>query len=528
MTAEPPDHERPQAQQPDTSGLASVVLIDRREEIASICGRLDAAPTFAVVIHAPDGNRALSSELGMRRLQRHAQETGKVIAIATGASALGARARQLGVPLSRNPEQVRWDSGGRRVLRLGRRALVLPRVSGYFRGVVVLALTGAAIGLAVTMAPSATLTVTPPVETLTRAITITASPDRDAIDFDNLRVPAREVSGSQHLVLAVRTTGTVAVDTTPAHVSVTITNPGAADVMVPSRSVLLAGSNAPRFELDEDVRVPAGKSTAAKATAARPGPTGNVAASAIFAWQDQRFAGLKVTNSEPATGGASESRPAVDGADLAAIRKLADDLAASEALKQTLIEARPHDAVFLRTARTSVQPREPSAAAGAPADLLFLPVDVNVVALAIGADVLEAVARRVLEPDRGTGEFIPGSFAAVETGARQLSADTNSITTEILVKGDYARTVTREGLKDAVKGASPEDARSTLASRYGIQDAQVSVSPGWAPWLPRFGFRIVVELRSQPNERSATARGSSTNDTVPSPTAIAASPSPGR
>lgn len=528
MTVEPPEHEPLQADQPDTSGLASVVLIDSREEIASICGRIDAAPTFAVVIHAPDGNRALSSELGMRRLQRHAQETGKVIAIATGASILAARGRQLGVPVSRRPEQVRWDSGGRRVLRLGRRALVLPRVSGYFRGVVAMVATGVVIGLAVTMAPSATLTVTPPVETLTRAITITASPDRDSIDFDNLRVPAREVSGSQHLVLAVRTTGTVAVDTTPAHVSVTITNPGAAEVVVPSRGVLLAGSTAPRFETDEEVRVPAGKSVTAKATAARPGPAGNVVAAAIFAWQDQRFASLKVSNTEPATGGASESRPAVDGADLATIRKLADDLATSEALKRTLLEARPHDAVFLRTARTSIQTREPSAAAGAPADLLFLPVDVDVVALAVSADILEAVARRVLQPDRGTGEFIPGSFAAVETGARQLSADTNSITTEILVKGDYARAVTREGLKDSVKGVSPDDARSTLASRYGIQDAQVSVSPGWAPWLPRFGFRIAVELRSQPQERTATTEGSSTNDAVPSPTAIAASPSPGR
>ena len=58
-----------QAGGPDSSSLASVVLIDRREDIAAICGRVDIAPTYAVVIHAPDGNRQLSTELGMRRLK---------------------------------------------------------------------------------------------------------------------------------------------------------------------------------------------------------------------------------------------------------------------------------------------------------------------------------------------------------------------------------------------------------------------------------------------------------------------------
>ena len=63
--------------------VASVVLVERPEDVAAICGRVDAAPTWAVVIHAPEGNRQLSTELGMRRLIHHAQDGGKVIAIAT-------------------------------------------------------------------------------------------------------------------------------------------------------------------------------------------------------------------------------------------------------------------------------------------------------------------------------------------------------------------------------------------------------------------------------------------------------------
>ncbi|HQW51981.1 MAG TPA: hypothetical protein PL082_07985, partial [Tepidiformaceae bacterium] len=84
-----------------SESLASVVLVERSEDIAAICGRVDTAPTWAVVIHAPDGNRQLSTELGMRRLVRHGEESGKVVAIATRSSGLASRARQVGIPVSR-------------------------------------------------------------------------------------------------------------------------------------------------------------------------------------------------------------------------------------------------------------------------------------------------------------------------------------------------------------------------------------------------------------------------------------------
>ena len=72
----------------DAEGLASVVVIERRDDVAGICGRIDTAPTFAVVIHAPRGNRQASTQLGMRRLVRHAEDTGRVIAIATRSLAI--------------------------------------------------------------------------------------------------------------------------------------------------------------------------------------------------------------------------------------------------------------------------------------------------------------------------------------------------------------------------------------------------------------------------------------------------------
>ena len=79
--SEPPEYDPPDERENDEEelleeGLASVVLVEPRDDVAAICGRVDTAPTFAVVVHAPKGNRQLSTELGIRRLARHAEDSG--------------------------------------------------------------------------------------------------------------------------------------------------------------------------------------------------------------------------------------------------------------------------------------------------------------------------------------------------------------------------------------------------------------------------------------------------------------------
>src|SRR5262245_56895937 len=117
--------------------MASMVVVERRDELPAICGRIDRAPTFAVVIYAPDGNREMATELGMRRLIRHAEDSGRAIAIATSSRALSTRARLAAVPVSRRPEHVRWDAGGKRVLRLGPASVALPGIGRYAQAMLV-------------------------------------------------------------------------------------------------------------------------------------------------------------------------------------------------------------------------------------------------------------------------------------------------------------------------------------------------------------------------------------------------------
>ena len=496
-----------QAGGPDSSSLASVVLIDRREDIAAICGRVDVAPTYAVVIHAPDGNRQLSTELGMRRLQRHAEESGKLVAIATGAVNLAGRARLVGIPVARRPQEVRWDAGGRRVIRLFGKSLAMPALGRYAQLAVIVAVVVALGLLALTMAPSAAVTVYPPVETLTQVITVTASRTQQGIDSATLEVPAQDVSAKQTVTLAVKTTGKVSVGVLAAKAAVTITNPTAAAISLPAGTVILGGPAFVPFLLDAATSVPAGGTASAAVTAEQPGIAGNLAAATLTGWLDAKLRTMTVTNPAAAAGGTNEERAAVALADLEAATALANAFGNSDAARATLVTARPHDAVFLRTAKSTTEVGEPSVAVGKPADFLLLPVTVTVRALAVVESTLTQVARLVLRQEGGsTGEFIPGSVSAVETGARIPDTAAGEIRSEFRLQGNFARNLTRQDVKDVVKGQSKDGAKSTLKSRYGIEDVDVEMTPGWAPRLPRFDFRISVKLAVRPGASDSTPK----------------------
>jgi hypothetical protein len=508
---------------PPQDDLASVVSVEKNEDVAAVCGRVDGAPTWAVVIHAPDGNRQLSTELGMRRLIHHAADAGKVIAIATRSSSLGSRARELGLPVSRKPQHIRWDAGGRRVMRMGRLNIAPPSLGRYVQVGFIAAVALAGVYLLFAMAPSASVTAYPPTETVSELVSLTASEDRSEADLDAMEVPATRVSSEQKFTLALKTTGTTQVGVLPAKAVVTVSNSSAAAVAIINGTVVNAGAQRQAFIFDNAVTVPAGGAVEAAVTALSPGAVGNVAAATITAFAEQKFAFLTVTNAAPAAGGTSEPRPAVDAKDVVALRELARALETSDAVKEGLLAARPHDAIFLGTAESTVEFGEARPAVGTPADVVLLDVAVTLSALAVVEETLDMVARRVLGDRADAGEFVEGSVRATETGARQLDSESGTIRTEVLVQGELARGTSASAIREAVKGKSETDARSTLSDRYGIQDADVRLS-SWAPRLPRFGFRIDVKLAAR--ETPSPAGTNSLNDARTSIT-TASTPTPG-
>jgi hypothetical protein len=116
--------------------------------------------------------------------------------------------------VARKPHQIRWDAGGRRVVRVGRLSVAPPSVGRYVQVAIILAVAGAGVFLLLAMAPSATVTAYPPTETVSEVVTVIASEQRTSIDLATMAVPATRVTGEQKYTLAVNATGTTKVGVT--------------------------------------------------------------------------------------------------------------------------------------------------------------------------------------------------------------------------------------------------------------------------------------------------------------------------
>ena len=470
------------------------------EEIDGICGRIDAAPTLAVVLHAPGGNRALAEELGMRRVVRHVRARGRLLAVATRSGTLARRARRQRVPVASAPHRVHWGSGGKAVLRLGFATLLLPPVERYAPHLVLGLLALAALVALFTVGPAATVTVYPPVERVERVVVVRASPRVDAANLETLTLPAEPAAVERAILLAVPATGTVTRGVSPATATLAIANPTGDAVTVPAGSIVFALPEFVSFALDEAVTVPAGGEAEAAVTAIAAGAAGNVAADAITQWRNQSFLALDVTNPEAASGGEDDTRRAVATADLRALETLAGEIAADVSLAALLAEARPGHAVIARSAAATVELGTPSAAEGDAAAAVFMEVRTTVRALAIPPAALEALARSVLEAPEGLGALVPGTVVAVETGGVQRDHADGSYTSELRLGAAFPDAPDSAAVEDAVRGRSAGSAEAELRSRYSNEDVEIELSPGWVPWLPRFGFRIDVAYAVRPPE----------------------------
>ena len=477
--------------------LASVVPIGRHEPIDGICGRIDAAPSLAVVLHAPSGNRAMSEELGMRRVARHVEDSGRTFAIATRSGVLTRRARAEGVPVGTNPRRIHWGSGGRIVLRLGFTTLLVPPFGRYSQYVALAVFIVAAAAILYTAGPSATVRVYPPTQTVEEFTVVRASTRIEAIDLERRVLPATVISVEREVLLAVPTTGEVIQGVTHATSTIRLANPTDASIIVPAGAVIFAVPDFIAFEVDIAVTVPPGGNAFAPVTARSPGSGGNVPPDSITQWRSIDLAVLEATNQEAASGGADEPRRAVAPADIAALEALATEIAEGPPPASLLTGARPDHGIIVRSAIVTVTLGEPSAAPGTAADAVFMQVQTTIEALAIAPDVLETLARSLLAAPGGAGELIPGTVVGIETGSRQIDHPDGSFTSEFRITAEFPRGPSPEEVEDAVGGRSSEAAVAELGTRYALDDVEIDLTPGWAPRLPRFGFRIDIEFGSR-------------------------------
>jgi hypothetical protein len=493
---------------------ASVVHVDRDDDIASILGKVDTAPTSAVVLSVRS-NRTLTSELGMRLLERHGQVTGRRIAIATPSWSIRNRARQAGLPVSVSTKHISWDRP-RAAVAFGEMALPIPGMTTIVQIFFIIGALLAMLALAVTMAPAATVTVYPATEPITRTVRVTANTANTVVDPTALTVPAERTTTTTTYNFPYGTTGQAEVADQRAQASLSLTNTAGATVTVPNGTLFRTADSGLAFELIQEVDIEPGETVRGTARAQEPGAAGNVPAGSITVVPAEFAASIIVTNEEDAIGGSQTSARAVTQADVDGARlALRAALDLPEVRQQIAVgavgEGAFDDLIQVDILNVSFQPE-----VGEASPYVFLFSQLSISGVIVDEEALIELARAVLA--RGPeGETLVVLEDTVEVRNLQLiSADIESgiLTFDMTAAGRVAQGVDEASIEGAIMGKSEADAQTEVNRRVlGERSAEVSISPGFFPWVPRFGFRIDIEVAPP-----ATPTPAATPSPTPTPT----------
>ncbi|MGI8551002.1 MAG: hypothetical protein ACR2PL_09495 [Dehalococcoidia bacterium] len=181
----------------------STVVVERDDSLAAICGKLDTTRRAQVAVVVPRGNHELSRPLGIRRLMRHADLSGKDVVLVTRNLSIRQRAHAEGQALTGSLRRVRFERLQPRGLQLGGLDLALPG----FGTLVGLAAFGLFLGLAFIAVfwylPVATITLYPRSTLVTKAQPVTFDSQVTRVNLAGFVVPAvrRQIDVSRTLYL---------------------------------------------------------------------------------------------------------------------------------------------------------------------------------------------------------------------------------------------------------------------------------------------------------------------------------------
>jgi len=172
----------------------AAALVRREDTLTAIFGKLDAADSPRVALVAPRGSEELSRALGMRRLRRHVDMTGKDLMIVTRSGALRSRAREVGLAVVSNVKKVDFERYGRGGMRVGSVVVPLPGLGLLLRLALFMGALAALAAAVLLYLPRATVDVYPQTQTIANTVDATLSTDAPATVKPGADVPAHRRS----------------------------------------------------------------------------------------------------------------------------------------------------------------------------------------------------------------------------------------------------------------------------------------------------------------------------------------------
>ncbi|MGB5049872.1 MAG: baseplate J/gp47 family protein, partial [Caldilineaceae bacterium] len=369
------------------------------------------------------------------------------------------------------------------------------QLAGY--GLVGLVLLAVLAAFAVYVLPAATVTIVPGQRQVEAPVTLTASPDVDAVDIQGRLLPGRLMETYIEMTGTIATSGSEQEAQGKAVGQVVFTNQTNRSVRIPAGTIVSTSTGSRsdfRTTSETEVPAPQGSQATANIEALEEGVQGNARANTITTVSGALRTQVGVTNPSATGGGQSALVRVVKQVDKDTLLDQVYAQIQSEAFARLQPELRANEWLSESSIQTFIVAQFFDHFNDEPADELGLTLRVLVQGVAVDQNTAREIAMAALQeavPERG--KLVADSI--------QFLADPNATASErtvrftIVGRGNYVIPIDNRELRSSVAGLSVEEATQLLQEQWLLQKPpEFYVDPDWFGTLPRFGSRIQVRV----------------------------------
>ncbi len=478
----------------------AAVAIDHDDDLPAVFGKIDSAGSPRVALIAPRGSRELSRQLGMRRLQRHLDLTGKDLILVTRSRALRIRGREEGVPAVTSLRRVNFDRPNGFGLQLGWMTLRLPTLGALLAVALFVATVVAGAVVLFWYVPTATVTVFVPAETMVDTIDIVADSKAAEASIEKGIVPARRREIQVQRTLPGPATGISSVPVEHAAIGLTFANRTNRPVIVPKGTIVRAADGTV-FTVGSDVTLAAriGASGEAIALAQRPGTAGNVPPRTATLVDAPLSDQVSVTNPAAGEKGTDIQQQVVSDNDVEFLKRLAKDYLADAGKKEMLRLYADSETVYGDSARVELGECTPVPAVGQAARYTEITCTAKVSMLnAPDADLGQIWIDRFRAKLPANRMLLDDSCKATLDHAGALDQTFDRLPATMRVTCQAAPIVDRQELRRELTGKSRAGVERAVRDHVETSASPAVELASWAPWLPRGAQRITLHIKPAP------------------------------
>lgn len=365
----------------------------------------------------------------------------------------------------------------------------------------------ALLAIAMTLLPSATVTLTPQTSVQEVTLNVHASAEIHEVDLSGA-APAHWLEATVEGRDTTPASGTLLAPDQPARGEALFTNLTDQAVAIPEGMVVLSqGKQAQRFRVSRGGQAPAGpgETILLPVIALSPGSQGNLPAGSLTSIEGLLGTQVSVNNPQPTHSGSDRREPMPTAGDRRLLAERLHNSLQQTAVQEMMDGLAPGDLLLLSTLQlveTLEENFEPGESQ--PADQLRLNLRLKYRAQAVMAKDLNRLAQAVFDANLPNG-FVPvdGSLRVENLDAPGLAVDTTDTDGGQPLEWKLhayryilAQTPASQVIR-LILGFDPERAQQRLQNELALEEpAQITLTPGLWPRMPILPFRVAVQIRT--------------------------------